>query len=135
MSFTSIASFAIATLIITAQTGSAQAVSSLCPPGSVDAFGQPDNARVAQDACQKAIDLFHYVAPELGAILAGGSATQAFTGSVGGIGHFSVGIRGNGMNGSLPDVDRVVPSASGAQQSTYTITGAALGLPTDPVNA
>ena len=29
-----------------------------CPPGTVNAFGVPDQARASQDACQKAIDLF-----------------------------------------------------------------------------
>ena len=130
----SIRSFVVAALIVSAQTVSAQGVSPLCPPGSVDAFGQPDNTKIAQDACQKAIDLFHYVAPELGAILAGGSATQGFTGTLGGIGHFSVGIRGNGINGSLPDVDRITPSTNGAKNDkAYTITDAGIGLPTGDV--
>ena len=50
---------------------SAQGISSQCPPGGLKANGDPDNTRIAQDACQKAIDLFQYVAPQLGAVLAG----------------------------------------------------------------
>ena len=133
MSSTRIGSIVVAALIVSAQTVSAQGVSSLCPPGSVNALGQPDNAKIAQDACQKAIDLFQYVAPQLGAIVAGGSATQGFTGTLGGLGHFSIGVRGNGINGSLPDIDRIVPSANGAEQSTYPITDAGIGLPTGDV--
>src|SRR5260221_1067327 len=133
MSFTRIRSFVVPALIVCAQTVSAQGVSPLCPPGSFNGLGQPDNTKIAQDACQKAIDLFQYVAPQLGAIVAGGSATQGFSGSLGGLGHFSVGIRGNAINGSLPDVDRVVPATRGAEQSTYTIADAALALPTGNV--
>ena len=70
---------------------------------------------------------------QLGAIIAGGSATQGHIGTIGGLGHFSIGIRGNGINGSLPDIDRIVPSAHGAEQSTYTITDAGIGLPTGDV--
>lgn len=85
---------------------------------------------VAQDACQKAIDLFRYMAPQLGAIVAGGSATQGIAGTLGGIGHFSFGIRGNGINGSLPEVDRVVPNTRGARQDIYPIDNQALGFVT-----
>src|SRR5665811_801265 len=112
---------------------SAQGVSSQCPPGSFHADGTPDNTKIAQDACQKAIDLFQYLAPQLAAIVAGGNSTQGRTGTLGGLGHFSVGIRGNGINSSLPDVDRVVPNTGGAQQSTYTITDRLFGLPTGDV--
>ena len=120
-------------LLVSARSTLAQGVSPLCPPGSFDALGQPNNTKIAQDACQKAIDLFQYVAPQLGAIVAGASATQGFTGTMGGLGHFSIGIRANGLNGSLPDVDRVVPSTRGAEQSTYTITDAGFGLPVGDV--
>ena len=125
-----IATFAIFAALSSSE---AQGINPQCPPGSFDALGQPDNAKIAQDACQKAIDLFNYVAPQLGAIVAGASATQGFTGTLGGLGHFSGGIRGNFMRGSLPDVDRVTPATRGAQQSTYTITDAVFGLPAGDV--
>lgn len=108
----------------------AQGISSQCPPGALKANGDPDNTKIAQDACQKAIDLFQYVAPQLGAVVAGGNATQGHTGTLGGIGHFSIGIRGNALWGSLPDVDRVVPATRGAQQSSYTVSNRVVGLPT-----
>lgn len=112
----------------------AQGISPQCPPGSQNSAGQPDNTMVAQDACQKAIDLFNYVAPQLAAIVAGGSATQGYSGTLGGIFHFSAGIRGNGLTGSLPDVDRVTPNTRGAQQSTYSITDAFIGLPVGDIS-
>jgi len=115
--------------LFAAQSLRAQGISPECPPGSFNGLGQPDNTKIAQDACQKAIDLFHYLAPQLGAIVAGGSATQGFTGTLGGLGHFSAGIRGNAIRSSLPDIDRVVPATRGAQQSSYAISDVAFGLP------
>ena len=112
---------------------SAQGISSQCPPGSFKPSGDPDNTKIAQDACQKAVDLFQYLAPQLGAVLAGASATQGLSGTLGGLGHFSVGIRGNLMQASLPEVDRVVPATRGAEQSTYTLSNRFIGLPTGDV--
>jgi len=108
----------------------AQGISPHCPPGSFKANGDPDNTKIAQDACQKAIDLFQYMAPQLGALLSGGNATQGLTGTLGGLGHFVLGVRANGIRGGLPEVDRVVPATRGAQQSTYSVTEPLIGLPT-----
>ena len=108
----------------------AQTIDSQCPPGSSNAAGDPDNTRVAQDACQKAIDLFRYLAPQLGTVLAGGNPTQGMSGALGGPGHFSFGVRGNALRGSLPQVDRVVPNARGAQKSTYGIDEKPIGFVT-----
>lgn len=108
----------------------AQGIDAQCPPGASNSAGQPDNAKVAQDACQKAIDLFKYMAPQLGAVLAGGNPTQGLTGTLGGIGHFSFGIRANVLRGSLPEVDRVVPNTRGAQLSTYTLDTKPIGFVT-----
>jgi len=117
-----------AALGIFASTSSAQEVDSQCPPGSSTLLGGPDNTMVAQDACQKAIDLFRYMSPQLGAVLAGGNPTQGFAGTLGGLGHFSLGVRGNGLNGSLPEVDRVVPNTRGARADTYTIDTKPVGF-------
>jgi hypothetical protein len=111
----------------------AQEIDPQCPPGSLDGNGDPDNTMIAQDACQKAIDLFAYMAPQLGMVLAGGNPTQGVSGAFGKIGSFSIGIRGNGLNGSLPEVDRVVPNTRGAQRSTYTLDTTPLGFATADV--
>jgi hypothetical protein len=108
----------------------AQGISPQCPPGAFKENGDPDNTKIAQDGCQKAIDLFQYMAPQLGALLAGGNPTQGLTGTLGGFGHFAVGVRGNGIRGTLPEIDKVVPATDGAQQSTYTVTEPLTGLPT-----
>ena len=119
--------------VLAAMTSSpayAQAVDSQCPPGSLNSAGKPDNTMVSQDACQKAIDLFQYMAPQLGLVLAGGSPNQGVSGTLGGLGHFSFGIRGNLLSASLPQVDRVVPNTRGARVDIYPIDTKTLGFAT-----
>lgn len=121
-------------ILLTASPVAAQGtIDSQCPPGSLNSSGSPDNTMVAQDACQKAIDLFRYMAPQLGAVLAGGNPTQGIAGTLGGVGHFSFGIRVNGLQGSLPEVDKVVPNTRGARLDTYTIDSQPIGFVTADV--
>src|SRR5665213_4527049 len=63
-------------------------------------------AQIAQDACQQAYDVYQFMAPQLGLALAGGNATIGQGSVLGGLGHFSVGVRGNVFNGKLPQVDQ-----------------------------
>src|SRR5215212_4693646 len=101
------------TLLAAASAG-AQGVTS-CPTGS----SALDPARVTQDACQMALDVFHVMAPQLGLALTGGNATLGQGGNLGGPGHFSIGLRGNVFSGDLPEVtDFPTPSISGRQQRT-----------------
>jgi len=99
---------------------SAQA-SSNCPSGVI----------VAQDACQKAVDLFQFVAPQLGGAITGGNATLGQGGSLGGPGHFTVGVRVNAMRGSLPRVDdpNVRPVITGAVPSSFPTSGTFVPVP------
>lgn len=122
-----------AAVIAIASPAAAQEIDQQCPPGSLDGGGDPDNTMIAQDACQKAIDLFKYMAPQLGAVLAGGNPTQGVSGAFGKIGRFSIGLRANALNGSLPEVDKVVPFTRGAQQSSYTIDTKPIGFATADV--
>ncbi len=101
-----------------------------CPPGTTDSFGVPDQQRATQDACQKAIDLFRYMAPQLGTALAGGAPTLGQGGPTGGIGHFSLGVRVNAVMGDLPQVQDVPLSVQGAQRSTYPLKRQIIPLPT-----
>jgi hypothetical protein len=125
-----IAPLVLAFSLALAPAAGSQGISPQCPPGSFLPNGDPDNTKIAQDACQKAIDLFQYMAPQLGALLAGGNATQGLTGTLGGLGHFMIGLRGNAIRGSLPEVDKFAPATGGAQQITYTVTEPFIGLPT-----
>jgi hypothetical protein len=84
----------------------------------------------AQDACQQAYDLYQFMAPQLGLALAGGNATLGQGSTLGGPGHFSIGVRANGFQGSLPQVDKFQQSYSGAQQRSLPTSDQWLGLPT-----
>ena len=86
--------------------------------------------RISQDACQKAIDLFAYMAPQLGTSIAGGNATLGMAGSLGGLGHFSAGFRINAVQGSLPQVQNVTPSVTGEVKSNYETKTQILPMPT-----
>jgi hypothetical protein len=101
-----------------------------CPPGTTDSFGIPDQTRATQDACQKAIDLFRYMAPQLGTALAGGAPTLGQGGPTGGLGHFSIGVRVNAVMGDLPQVQDVPLSVQGAERDTYPLESQIIPLPT-----
>jgi hypothetical protein len=59
---------------------------------------------IAQDACQQAFDVYQFLAPQLGIVIAGGNATLGQGSTLGGLGHVSVGVRANFFKGDLPDV-------------------------------
>lgn len=86
--------------------------------------------RAAQDACQKAIDIFAFMTPQLGIGLVGGNATLGTAGALGGIGRFSIGLRGNGIRGRVPQVENVNASITGAVRSDYAVDNQVVGLPT-----
>ena len=104
--------------ILAAQTG----VDPRCP-------GVALADRVAQDACQKAIDIFAFMTPQLGIGLVGGNATLGSGGALGGVGRFSIGLRGNGIRGRVPQVANVNAAITGAVRSDYAINDQVVGLP------
>lgn len=122
VSFTAIA--------LAATSAGAQVDTQRCPPGTVNGLGVPDQTRASQDACQKAIDLFKYMAPQLGTAITGGNATLGQGGSLGGLGHFSVGLRVNAVQGSLPQVQDVSPSVLGAQSTQFETKTQIIPMPT-----
>jgi hypothetical protein len=88
-----------------------------CPAGGVVA-GIPDQTRIAQDACTQAFDVYQFMAPQLGLALAGGNATIGQGGTLGGIGHLSVGV------------GQFTPSTTGAVQRELPTKSQIVGLPT-----
>jgi hypothetical protein len=111
-----------------------RAQANTCPPGTVTA-GIPDRQRATQDACQMAVDVFQFMAPQLGLALTGGNATLGQASTLGGLGHFSIGVRGNVFKGDLPQVQRFPqPVTSGRVQrsgaSALPSKSQVLGLPT-----
>jgi len=83
----------------------------------------------SQDACQKAVDVFNYLAPQLGTIVAGGNTTLGQGGTLGGLPHFTLSLRANAIHGSVPKVDAITPSTLGANADTYETSAYPLGLP------
>jgi len=83
----------------------------------------------SQDACQKAVDVFNYLAPQLGTIVAGGNTTLGQGGTLGGLPHFTLSLRANAIHGSVPKVDAITPSTTGANADTYETSAYPLGLP------
>ena len=84
---------------------------------------------VTQDACQKAIDVFQYLAPQLGVIISGGNATLGVGGTLGGLGHIYVSGRANIVNSNIPRVDQVTPATTGARQDKYPTQSQFAGIP------
>jgi hypothetical protein len=104
----------------------ALAVAAAAPAGAQSVQCQ---AGLTQDACQKALDLFQYMAPQLGTAIAGGNATLGQGGTVGGLGHFALSVRANAVQGSLPRIDEVTPSHTGARADTYQTDDQPVPLP------
>lgn len=99
-----------------------------CPGGA-----PLSSAQIAQDACQQAYDVYQFLSPQLGLALTGGNATAGQGGVLGGVGHFSVGVRVNGFNGQVPDFSNsgFTPRTSGAAPArTLPTSSHLLGLPT-----
>ncbi len=116
----------------TATLLAAVTASSLAQSGSIDpqCGAATISQRATQDACQKAIDTFHFLAPQLGISIAGGSATLGQGTAFGKIGKFSVGLRANIIPGRVPRVDLVTPSPLGATRTTYAVEERVLPFPT-----
>ncbi len=83
----------------------------------------------AQDVCQKSEDLFKYMTPQLGTMMTGGNATLGQGGTLGGLGHFAFGIRGNVVAGSIPQANDVLVSQTGRRADTYETADQYLPFP------
>lgn len=107
----------VVALAVTPALGRAQAATPACV------------STASQDACQKAADMFGLVAPQLGALVAGGNATPGQTGPIGGFGHFSVALRVNGIRADVPDVRQLTVQPGAAERTTIPTTRQWVGLP------
>lgn len=118
----------VGALLLTASAARAQSAS--CPGGALGS-----SAQVTQDACQQAVDVFQYMAPQLGTAIAGGNATLGQGGILGGLGHFSLGIRANVVDGTLPQVDQFNTRITGANPPQTLPTKNSQPLPMPVVDA
>lgn len=62
-----------------------------------------------QNACNMGVDLFNYMAPQLGAVIAGGNTTLGQGGTAGGFPRFAISLRANALAGSLPQLRSYSP--------------------------
>lgn len=111
-------------LLGAARTASAQSIDPRCTDPSVVGA-----ALEGGDACQKVMDIFRYMNPQLGLLITGGNATLGQGGTLGGLGRFLVGGRVNALRASIPDLEAVGVIAGPAQQDQYPTVGRALPMP------
>ncbi|MGH7719149.1 MAG: hypothetical protein ACREON_09935 [Gemmatimonadaceae bacterium] len=81
------------------------------------------------DACEKVKDLFRYMNPQLGTVIAGGNATLGQGGTLGGPGRFALGFRVNVLQASVPDIQSVPVNTGAAQRSTYETADRPVPMP------
>jgi hypothetical protein len=107
-------------------SSTALAQSPNCPGGPLGS-----RQLTSQDACQKTVDLFEYMAPQLGGAITGGNATLGQGGALG-FGHFSVGLRINLLQGSVPQLTQAnaIPVPTGAVATVYNTDDTPIPMPT-----
>ncbi len=127
----SIAGVAGAVLLVSAGTASAQggSLSSQCASFNQTGLSGTTNRREVQDACQKSIDVFDFMAPQLGLAIGGGNTQLGQGGTLGGPGHFSIGARVNAFQGRLPQVQDVTLSQNGAVRTDIETKTQYVGAP------
>jgi hypothetical protein len=81
-----------------------------------------------QDACQKTVDVFSYLVPQLGTAVAGGNAALGQAGALGGFGHFSLGVRGTVVKGDVPKFSQITIHTGGASADTLPISAAVVPM-------
>jgi hypothetical protein len=95
------------TLVAAIALGTATAL----PAQSIDSHCTDPNivgaAHQGGDACQKVADLFNYMNMQIGTWVAGGNPTLGQGGTLGGLGHFAVGVRANVMKATIPKVNDI----------------------------
>lgn len=106
-----------------------------CPPTVATAPIASSPAAWKQNAthsaCVQAGDVYQLMAPQLGVSLTGGNTTLGQGGTLGGLGHFQVSVRGNIVAGDIPEVgDFPTPDTTQTQPSRELATKKQLlGLP------
>ena len=116
----------LAAVLVTALAGTARAQGgSIDPQCSAAAAG-------TRDACQKAVDIFTYMAPQLGTAIAGGNTILGSGGSLGGLPHWTIGLRATAVRGSAPEftsANNPSATASTPVASAYTTSEAPIPFP------
>ncbi|MDB4879167.1 MAG: hypothetical protein JWL60_613 [Gemmatimonadetes bacterium] len=77
---------------------------------------------------RQAEDLFQFVAPQLAQAVAGGSATLGQNSTLGGLGHFSLGVHGTVVAGSIPDVGSFPTCYNGSRRTALPTSKSAIPM-------
>ncbi len=109
----------------TASVAAAQVQDPRCADPSVVGAGLQGG-----DACQKVVDVYRYLNPQLGMLITGGNATLGQYGVLGGPGTFLIGGRINVLRASIPQLADVGVSLGPPQADEYRTAGRAVPLPT-----
>lgn len=121
----------IAFTLVTGATTSIGAQGLTTPVPCTVSGGDSQVQAAARDACQQTYDVFQFMAPQLGISLAGGNATLGTGSTLGGLGHFSIGVRGNVVRGIIPQIDKFTQRTNGATPAQQLPSkDQVLGLPT-----
>ena len=113
----SLAILSLATLVVPATVVRAQ--SAQCASAAV----------TLQDGCQKAVDLFDFIAPQLATSVAGGNAILGQGGSLGGLGHFTIGVQANVVKGDIPKFNQFQVSTTGSQPTDFNASNFPVPMP------
>jgi hypothetical protein len=117
-------SIAVITLLSCAAVGGARAQTTPQDP-------QCNNN--AADVCQQALDLVSYMVPQLGISITGGNVTLGQGGALGGLPHFTIGLRANVLSGAVPQVQSpnvaTGPGFAATRRNPYPTSLTPLGLP------
>jgi hypothetical protein len=82
------------------------------------------------DTCQKAVDLFHFLNPQFGMLIAGGNATLGQGGTLGGLGRFALTLRANLTDQlAVPGLEQMTFQEGAPRQNTYATTQQIGGFP------
>ena len=84
----------------------------------------------AVDLCNGVVDATHYIQPQLGLGITGGNPVVGSFKPLGGLGHFSIGIRATAFKTALPDF-----SSNGSTPVTNSNDSSAIGAPTIDIGA
>ncbi|MDQ8153523.1 MAG: hypothetical protein P3B98_02575 [Gemmatimonadota bacterium] len=83
-----------------------------------------------RDLCTKASDIYQFLMPQLGGALAGGAAMPGQGTTLGGFGHFAIGIRASAVQGTFPKADNISFSTTGATSTRFADNAQLIPMPT-----
>lgn len=103
-----------------------------CAVGSAQAQTTPQDPQCtgnASDVCQQAMDLVSYMVPQLGISVTGGNVTLGQGGALGGLPHFTIGLRANILSGAVPNVQSPTVGSTATRRNPYPTSSTPFGLP------